>query len=95
MAHRKAGGVARKLRDSNPQYLGIKVADGQSTRPGALIVRQRGTKFLPGDNAALAGDDSIYALVEGVVRFTDKRKTRYDGTVVRRKLVSVEPKTSA
>jgi len=89
MAHRKAGGTARKLRDSNPQYLGIKLADGQQAKSGAIIVRQRGTKFMAGDNVAMGKDDTLFALTEGKVKFEDKRKTRFDGKTVRRKLVHV------
>jgi len=91
MAHRKAGGTARKLRDSNPQYLGVKLADGQKAKSGAIIVRQRGTKFMAGDNVAMGKDDTLFALTEGVVKFQDKRKMRFDGKTVHRKIVHVLP----
>jgi large subunit ribosomal protein L27 len=91
MAHRKAGGTSRKLRDSNPKYLGIKVADGQLAKEGSIIVRQRGTKFMPGDNTELGKDHTIFATSAGVVRFQDKRKNSFTGALIRRKLVTVEP----
>jgi large subunit ribosomal protein L27 len=89
MAHRKSGGKARALRDSNPQYLGIKINDGQKAHTGAIIVRQRGTKVLPGRNVGLGKDDTLFALAEGVVRFGSTRKTRFDGSTERKKIVHI------
>jgi large subunit ribosomal protein L27 len=90
MAHRKAGGTAKNLTRSNPQYLGIKISGGQKAQVGNVIVRQRGTKFLAGKNTKMAKDDSIFAMKEGVVEFKDKNKIRYDGRKVLRKVVSVK-----
>jgi large subunit ribosomal protein L27 len=69
MAHKKGQGSTRNGRDSNAQRLGVKVYGGQTIFPGGIIVRQRGTKFIPGLNVMRAKDDSLFAVAEGVVRF--------------------------
>jgi large subunit ribosomal protein L27 len=89
MAHRKAGGSAENLRDSKPKYLGVKIQDGQTAKPGSIIVRQRGTRILPGKNVMLGKDHTIFSIKNGVVKFTEKRKTRYDGNVKKYPMVSV------
>jgi large subunit ribosomal protein L27 len=89
MAHRKAGGTARNLRDSNPQYLGVKVSDGQSIKSGAIIVRQRGTDVLPGKNVDMGKDHTLFALKDGIVKFGTKRKTGFDSKVKIKKIVHV------
>lgn len=89
MAHRKAGGSAKNLRDSNPKYLGTKLADGQFAKTGAIIVRQRGTKITAGKNVGLGKDHTLFALKDGVVKFGKKRKTHFDGKTVVKKTVSV------
>lgn len=89
MAHTKAGGSSKNGRDSNAQYLGVKLSDGQAARPGMIIVRQRGTKVMAGKNVKVGKDHTLYAMVEGLVTFRDKRKTNFDGRVVRRKIVDV------
>ena len=76
MASKKAGGSTRNGRDSNSQRLGIKVFGGETTKPGAIICRQRGTKFHPGTNVGLGRDFTIYSLVTGVVTFERKDRTR-------------------
>jgi len=86
MAKTKATGATRLGRDSQPKYLGIKVFAGQKVKPGMIIVRQRGTKFLPGKNVKRGGDDTLFAIKEGVVGFETKKKERFDGT---RKVVKV------
>jgi len=75
MAHKKGGGSSRNGRDSNPQYLGVKVYGGQTVQAGGIILRQRGTAFKPGFNVGLGKDDTIFSLIEGHVRF-DKPKRR-------------------
>ncbi|MCI0620014.1 50S ribosomal protein L27 [Candidatus Wolfebacteria bacterium] len=90
MAHRKAGGTAKNLRDSQPKYLGVKIADGGSARAGAVIVRQRGTHFAPGTNVGVGKDHTLFALKEGTVSFTTKRKRRFDDRVTPQKVVSVQ-----
>ena len=89
MAHRKAGGSAKNLRDSNPQYLGVKLYDGEAAKEGAIIVRQRGTKIAAGKNVGMGKDHTLFSLAKGKVQFGKKRKTRYDGKTVTQKTVSV------
>lgn len=89
MAHRKAGGTASNLKDSNPKYLGTKLYDGEVTKPGAIIIRQRGTKILPGTNVAMGRDHTLYAMKDGKVKFGSKRKTHFDGKTVIKKTVNV------
>ena len=89
MAHTKAGGSTQNNRDSQPKYLGVKLYGGERARAGAIILRQRGTKFMPGLGVRRGKDDTLYAIREGVVKFSDKRKTHFDGNRVMRKLVSV------
>ena len=89
MAHRKAGGSAKNLTDSNPKYLGVKLSDGQKARAGMIIVRQRGTKILPGKNVGTGNDHTLFTLKEGTVSFTETRKGNFDGRSKRRKQVSV------
>lgn len=89
MAHRKAGGSAKNLRDSNPKYLGVKLADGAQAQVGSIIIRQRGTKVLPGKNVGIGKDHTLFALKEGTVRFGNKRKLHFNGTTVMKKIVSV------
>ena len=72
MAHKKGQGSTRNGRDSNPQYLGVKVYGGQTVTGGAIIVRQRGTRFFPGLNVGRGKDDTLFAKINGVVRFQDK-----------------------
>jgi len=82
MAHKKGVGSSRNGRDSNPQYLGIKKYGGEVVRAGNIIVRQNGTKWHPGSNVGLGTDYTIYALIDGVVRFEHKDKKRYKVSVV-------------
>ena len=89
MAHTKAGGSSKNGRDSQPKYLGVKLADGASARPGMVIVRQRGTKIEAGKNVKVGKDHTLYAMIEGLVTFRDRRKTNFDGRVVRKKVVDV------
>lgn len=89
MAHRKAGGTAKNLTTSNPQYLGIKLSGGQKAKVGSIIVKQRGSKYIAGKNTKMGKDDSIFAMAEGIVTFKDKKKIKYDGRKVTRKEVSV------
>jgi large subunit ribosomal protein L27 len=76
MAHKKGVGSSRNGRDSNPQFLGIKTYGGESVTAGSILVRQRGTKFHPGRNVKRANDDSLFATVDGVVKFEWKDKGR-------------------
>lgn len=69
MAHKKGVGSSRNGRDSNPQMLGVKRYGGQSVRTGQIILRQRGTRFHPGNNVGIGSDDTLFALADGVVQF--------------------------
>ncbi|MEK7101226.1 MAG: 50S ribosomal protein L27 [Patescibacteria group bacterium] len=89
MAHTKAGGSSKNGRDSNPKYLGIKLGDGQAARPGMVIVRQRGTKIEAGHNVKVGHDHTLYSMITGKVLYRDRRKTNFDGKVVRKKVVDV------
>ena len=73
MAHKKGQGSTRNGRDSNPQYLGVKVYGGQAIGVGGIIVRQRGTKFRPGLNVGRGRDDTLFALAQGKVRFQGRK----------------------
>jgi large subunit ribosomal protein L27 len=76
MAHKKGTGSTRNGRDSNAQRLGVKRFGGQTVRAGNILIRQRGTKFHPGNNVGIGNDDTLFALVDGVVTFERKGKTR-------------------
>lgn len=73
MAHKKGAGSTRNGRDSNPKRLGVKRYGGEFVLSGGIIVRQRGTKIHPGPNVRRAGDDSLYAVAHGLVRFYESR----------------------
>lgn len=73
MAHKKGVGSSRNGRDSNPQYLGVKRFGGQVVSAGSILVRQRGTPFHPGRNVGRGKDDTLFALVDGVVKFERMR----------------------
>ncbi len=76
MAHKKGVGSSRNGRDSNAQRLGVKKFGGEKVRAGNIIVRQRGTKFHPGNNVGKGSDDTLFALVDGVVNFERKDRDR-------------------
>lgn len=84
MAHKKGVGSSRNGRDSNAQRLGVKRFGGELVSAGSIIVRQRGTRFAPGRNVGIGGDDTLFATVDGVVEFKKYRKSY--------KVVSVVPK---
>ncbi|WGS66063.1 50S ribosomal protein L27 [Marinitoga aeolica] len=79
---KKSGGTAKNGRDSKPKYLGVKKSDGQKVIPGNIIVRQRGTHFHPGNNVGMGKDHTIFAKIEGYVKFEKKNN---------RRLISVYP----
>lgn len=89
MAHRKAGGSARNLRDSQPKYLGVKLYAGEKASAGAVIVRQRGTRIRPGKNVGLGKDHTLFAQKDGTVSYAETRRTRFDGKTSRRKVANV------
>ena len=94
MAHKKAGGSTALGRDSQSKRLGIKLFGGQTANIGSILVRQRGTKWHPGKNVRRAGDDTLYALSSGTVKFTNKKVKGFDGQLHLRKFVHVLPASS-
>jgi large subunit ribosomal protein L27 len=91
MSKTKQGGSSRLGRDSAAQRLGIKVSSGEKVKIGMIIIRQRGTRYLPGKNVRVGSDDTIYAMKDGVVSFSSKIKKLFNGTRRSAKVVSVEP----
>lgn len=89
MSHKKAGGSTRNGRDSNAQRLGVKLFDGQVAKPGMIIVRQRGTKVHPGKNVKKGVDDTLFATAIGKVKFSDRKRIRFDGNMKMSKFVTV------
>jgi len=83
MAHKKGGGSSRNGRDSNAQRLGVKRFGGESVTAGSILVRQRGTRFAPGKNVGIGSDDTLFALIDGVVAFQRLGKSK--------KIVSITP----
>jgi large subunit ribosomal protein L27 len=77
MAHKKGGGSSRNGRDSNAKRLGVKAFGGQNVTAGSIIVRQRGTRIHPGDGVGKGGDDTLFALREGQVAFSESRGRRF------------------
>jgi large subunit ribosomal protein L27 len=91
MSHTKAGGTAKNLRDSAAQRLGVKRFGGEVVRAGGIIVRQRGTRMEAGEGVAVGVDHTLYAMRDGLVKFTTKQVQKFTGTKVRRRFVSVVP----
>jgi large subunit ribosomal protein L27 len=89
MAHRKAGGTAKNLRDSNPQYLGTKLYDGEKAQSGSIIIRQRGTVIMAGKNVSMGKDHTLFALKPGTVKFSSTRKTGFNNKTMVKKVVNV------
>lgn len=92
MAKTKSTGATRLGRDSLPKYLGIKLFAGEITKPGQILVRQRGTKFVAGKNVKRGKDDTLYALKGGVIHFSTKRKRGFNNSQRLVKIVNVEPR---
>ena len=90
MAHRKAGGTASNLRDSKPKFLGTKLYAGETAKAGSIIIRQRGTRILPGKNVGLGKDHTLFALKPGKVKFGSTRKIHFNGKTMVKKNVHVE-----
>ncbi len=90
MAHKKAAGQTKNGRDSNPKYLGVKINHGQKIAIGQIILRQRGTSYLPGSNVGVGKDHTLFALKEGVVHFGTKRKTSFNDDIVRKNIVHIK-----
>ncbi len=77
MAHKKSGGSAKNGRDSISKRLGVKVFGGQFVKPGMIIVRQRGTKFNPGRNVKRGGDDTLFSIAEGYVKYYKRKGKKF------------------
>lgn len=90
MAKTKATGGTKLGRDSQPKYLGVKLFAGQKAKIGQVLIRQRGSKFLAGKNVKEGGDNTLYALKEGVVSFDAKRKRKFDGSQKVAKIINVD-----
>jgi large subunit ribosomal protein L27 len=91
MAHKKAGGSTRLGRDSNPQFLGVKVGNNQAVNAGMVLVTQRGTPITPGKNVKKGTNDTLFAAVPGIVKFSEKNRTRFDGRRKRTTFVEIIP----
>ena len=89
MSTKKSAGSAKNLKDSQPKYLGVKIADGQAVKIGQIILRQRGTKIEAGKNVKIARDHTIFARKDGVVSFRNMRKVTFTGERVSKKAVDV------
>ncbi len=89
MAHTKALGSTKLGRDSVSKRLGVKINNGAKVMVGQIIIRQRGTKYIPGANVMRAGDDTLFAGKDGVVKFAAKTKKKFDGSPRRTTMVSV------
>jgi large subunit ribosomal protein L27 len=96
MAHKKGGGSSTNGRDSHGQRLGVKRFGGQLVTGGSILIRQRGTRYKPGKNVGRAKDDSLYALIDGVVRFDDKGgKGRFISVLTREEAAAALEKKAA
>ena len=91
MSHTKAGGTTKLGRDSRGQRLGLKAYEGQTITAGAILVRQRGTKYAPGANVMKGKDDTLFATVDGTVKFTRTAARNFSGSRQTKTVVAVEP----
>jgi large subunit ribosomal protein L27 len=91
MAHKKAAGSTRLGRDSAAQRLGVKIFGDQLVTAGGIIIRQRGTKYHPGKNVGVGKDDTLFAMISGLVKFQEKKVTAFNGNKDKRMFVDVEP----
>lgn len=91
MAHKKAGGSTALGRDSIAKRLGVKLYEGQFAKPGAILIRQRGSQFRPGKNVMKGSDDTLFASAGGVVQFNRKKVRRFNGKLAFARFVSVVP----
>ncbi len=89
MSTKKSAGVSRLGRDSEAKRLGVKISDGQFAKAGNIIIRQRGTQYYPGAHIGMGVDHTLFALVDGIVKFSEKRKKRFNNTSVKVKVVNI------
>lgn len=92
MAHTKSGGSTALGRDSRSKRLGVKLFGGQIVAKGQIIIRQRGTKFHPGEHVKRGKDDTLYSMADGKVKFQQKKRERFDGSLKPAVFVHVVPK---
>lgn len=91
MAHKKAGGSTQLGRDSISKRLGVKLYEGQYAKQGAIVIRQRGTKFRPGTHVLRGSDDTLFADAPGIVHFSKKKVRKFNGKLEDATFVSVTP----
>ena len=91
MSHKKAGGSTALGRDSQSKRLGIKKFGGQTVKAGNILVRQRGTKIRPGKNVMIGKDYTIFSIIDGVVKYTDKKIRKFNSNLIKSKFVHVLP----
>ncbi|MCD4762022.1 50S ribosomal protein L27 [bacterium] len=89
MAHKKAGGSSSLGRDSASKRLGVKLSDGQFAKSGSIIIRQRGTKYHPGKNVKKGKDDTLFATMSGLVKFSTKKLKKFNNRLKSTKIVNV------
>ena len=92
MAHKKSAGTTKNGRDSNPKYLGVKLSDGSQANIGSILVRQRGSNILAGNGVSQGSDYTLFALKDGKVKMTTKRKVHFDGSTIIKKVASMTTK---
>ena len=90
MAHKKSGGTTRLGRDSISKRLGVKIYGGQKANAGQIIIRQRGSKYRPGENVRQGGDDSLYAAKNGIVKFSTKKIKSFTGALKSATFISIK-----
>ena len=91
MAHKKAGGSTGLGRDSQSKRLGVKLFAGQKAKAGNILVRQRGTKFHPGENVGKGKDDTLFAKIAGIINFRKLKKRKFDGSLKDTKFIDILP----
>ncbi|MCX6740435.1 MAG: 50S ribosomal protein L27 [Candidatus Parcubacteria bacterium] len=91
MSHKKAGGSSANGRDSNSQRLGVKRYEGQLVTAGNILVRQRGVAIRPGQNVMKGKDDTLFTIIDGIVKFTERKVRRFNNHLLKAKFVSVLP----
>jgi len=91
MSHKNSAGSTSLGRDSASQRLGVKLSDGQFAKTGAIIIRQRGTKYRPGLNVGKGSDDTLFAMKNGLVKFITKKLKKFDGSMKFNKVINIVP----
>jgi large subunit ribosomal protein L27 len=92
MAHKKAAGSTALGRDSQSKRLGVKLYAGQPAKKGSIIVRQRGTKYHPGENVLIGSDDTLFSNIDGIVKFSEKKLKKFNNTLKKSTIVNVVPR---